>query len=122
MTLLEITIVICIMMAFVGTGLFVGSSIKDWRAGREAAESLRAVYTAQRMFLADNPSTPVANINQAQLIPYLPNRAAAMPTVTPLKGPALAFRVNVVPPVLTQGGSLYDPSGKANDNLWDVGE
>ena len=122
LTLIEISLVICILMALVGTGLYATGSIKDWRAGRDAAESLRHVYTAQRMFLADNPTVAVSTITQAQLIPYLPNKATAMPTVVPLKGSALTIKVNVSPPVLTQGGTTYDPSGKAGDNLWDVAE
>lgn len=122
MTLLEITVVICVMMGLVATGLYAGGSIKNWRAGREAAESLRHVYTAQRMYLADNPTVLPSTITQAQLIPYLPNKADAMPTVIPLKGTALTIKVDVVPPVLTQGGTTYDPSGKTGDNLWDVAE
>jgi type II secretory pathway pseudopilin PulG len=121
MTLIEITIVLCVLMALIGTGLYVGGSIKTWRAGRSAAEALRSVHTAQRMFLADNPTVPVANITAQQIIPYLPDRAVALPTISPLKGAALTIRVNSVPPVLLQGGSVYDPSGSATDNLWDVG-
>lgn len=122
LTLIEMTLVICVLMTLVGVGLYTGGAIKNWRAGRTAGETLRSVYSAQRMFLADNPTVPVANITAAQLIPYLPDRAQAMPTVTPLSGAALTIRVNVSPPVLTQGGNTYDPSGKPADNLWDVGE
>ncbi|WAC21561.1 type II secretion system protein [Luteolibacter sp. SL250] len=122
LTLIEITIVLCVLMALIGTGLYVGGSIKTWRAGREAAEALRTVYSAQRMYLADNPTVAKESITREQLIPYLPDRATAMPTVKPLKGNALSIRVTVIPPVLVQGGSVYDPSGSSTDNLWDVGE
>jgi len=122
LTLLEMTLVICVLMALVGTGVFVGGSIKNWRAGREAGETLRTVYTAQRMFLADNPTVAVTSITSAQLIPYLPNRVTVMPTVKPLSGAELSFRLTTSPPVLMQGGNVYDPSGRSNDNLWDVGE
>lgn len=122
LTLLEITIVIGILMALIGTGLYASGSIKRWRAGREAAEALRSVYSAQRMFLADNPTAQVSTITAAQIIPYLPNKATTMPTVAPLSGAALTIKVNVSPPVFLQGSNTYDPSGKPNDNLWDVGE
>ncbi|RYD38014.1 MAG: hypothetical protein EOP87_02390 [Verrucomicrobiaceae bacterium] len=122
LTLIEITIVLCVLMVLIGTGLYVGGSIKTWRAGREAAETLRTVHSAQRMFLADNPTVAVANITAAQVIPYLPNRANAMPTVRPVKGSALTIRVSAMPPVLLQGSTIYDPSGNPSDNLWDVGE
>jgi type II secretory pathway pseudopilin PulG len=121
LTLIEITIVLCVLMALIGTGLYVGGSIKTWRAGREAAEALRSVHSAQRMFLADNPTVAAANITPDHIIPYLPDRATAMPTVRPLKGTALTIRVTAIPPVLVQGGSVYDPSGSSTDNLWDVG-
>jgi len=121
LTLIEMTIVICVLMALIGTGLYVGGSIKTWRAGRDAGEKLRAVYSAQRMYLADNPTVNTANITAANLIPYLPDRANAMPTVAPLKGSALTIRVSVVPPVLLQGNTPYDPSGSTSDNLWDAG-
>lgn len=123
MTLIELSIVLCILMALVGTSLLVTSKISDWRRGREAAETLRSVYAAQRMFLADNPSVAVTAITPAQLIPYLPNKAIAMPTVTSLTGQQLAIKVDVSPPVVNGGANIaYDPSKSRSDNLWDVGE
>jgi predicted lipoprotein len=74
------------------------------------------------MFLADNPTTLVANITAAQLIPYLPNQATAIPTVKALTGVTMTIRVNVNPPNINNGsGGIYDPSGSSNDSLWDVG-
>lgn len=121
LTLIEITIVLCVLMALIGTGLYVGGSIKTWRAGRDAAEALRSVHSAQRMFLADNPTVEVANITAAQIIPYLPDKATALPVVKPLRGSALTIRISNMPPVLLQGSTVYDPSGSSTDNLWDVG-
>jgi hypothetical protein len=75
------------------------------------------------MFLADNPTVAVSAITTSNIVPYLPNRATTMPTVTSLTGTTLSIRVNVSPPVVNGGGSTtYDPSGKSNDSLWDVGE
>ena len=132
LTLLEMTIVILVLLALTRIGLFTSTKMDEWKLGRAASETLRSVYSAQRMYLADNPMTQVADLTEAMLIPYLPNRnpAAAAPatlvaafeTVKPLKGAALTFNIVVSPPQFTQGGVQYDPSGGATDSLWDVGE
>ena len=122
-TLLEMTIVIMVMMTLLGTGLFVSSQFGNWKLGRAASEELRTVYSAQRMYLADNPTASVSAITNNNLVPYLPNRATSMPTVKSLTGTTLSIRVNVSPPNINNGsGGVYDPSGKSNDSLWDVGQ
>ena len=121
-TLLEMTVVIMVLLALIGMGLYSSTKYSDWKKARAASESLRDVYSAQRMYLADNPTVAVASLTTAVLVPYLPNNLAAMPTVTSLTGTPLTFRVTVSPPVLLSGGAVYDPSGSPNDSLWDVGE
>jgi len=121
-TLIEMSIVICVLLALMSTGLYFGSKIKEWQAGKEAAEQLRGVYAAQRMYLADHPTTLVANLAAVNLIPYLPNNPGAMPTIHSLEDEELDIDVTVSPPVLTSGDAVYDPSGSPNDSLWDVGE
>lgn len=122
-TLLEMTVVIMVLISLISTGLFVSRKMDDWQRGREAAETLRSVYSAQRMFLADNPTRTVASLTAAELIPYLPMGGTAMPTVKSLANTNLAIIVNVSPPVVNAGtGTTYDPSGSSTDSLWDVGE
>ena len=122
-TLVEMTVVIMVMMTLLGTGLYVSKQYGNWQLGRTAAEDLRTVYSAQRMYLADNPTTVVTNITVSQIIPYLPNRATAMPTVKSLTGATLSIRVNTTPPNIEDGsGGVYDPSGSTSDSLWDVGQ
>ena len=133
-TLLEMTIVILVMLALVGIGVFSSRKMDEWRMGRAAAEVLRAVHTAQRMYLADNPTTLVANLTEAMLIPYLPNVSSPVPaTLVAALGTtrsmgssptALAFSFNVanVTPFFTLSGLRYDPSGSFTDLLWDVGQ
>jgi len=122
-TLIEMTLVMMVLLALVGTGFFVSSKITQWRLGREASETLRLVYSAQRMYLADNPTVNVSNITNSLIIPYMPNRATTIPTVKSLTGANLTIMVNVSPPVINGGGgAIYDPSGKPRDSLWDVGE
>lgn len=112
-----------VLLTLLGTGLFVSSQFGNWQLGRAAAEELRTVYSAQRMFLADNPTAVVTNITTAQIIPYLPTRATVMPTVTSLTGTTLSIRVNVTPPnINNDSGGIYDPSASPNDSLWDVGQ
>lgn len=121
-TLVEMTVVIMVMMTLMASGLYVSKQFGNWQMGRTASEDLRAVYAAQRLYLADNPTATVSAITTAKIVPYLANRATALPTVKSLQGTTLAIRVNVTPPNINNGsGGVYDPSGSTNDSLWDVG-
>jgi hypothetical protein len=112
-----------LLMALLKIGLFTSSKLDQWKLGRTASEALRAVYTAQRMYLADNPTVSVSDIASADLIPYMPNNAPTIPTVKSLTGTDLTIILNVSPPVINAGsGVTYDPSGSNQDSLWDVGE
>ncbi len=122
-TLLEMTIVIMVLLALVKVGLFTSAKMDEWKLGRAASETLRSVYSAQRMYLADNPTVAVTDITTALVIPYLPNNVTVMPTVKSMTGANLSILVNVSPPVINVGtGVAYDPSGSNKDSLWDVGE
>ena len=122
-TLLEMTVVILLLLTLISVGVYTGNGIGEWKLGREAGETLRSVHTAQRMFLADRPTTTVSSITAADLLPYMPNNPTAMPTVESLEGNQLPIVVNVTPPVIDGGGgAAYDPSGKDDDSLWDVGQ
>ena len=122
-TLVEMSIVIMVMMALLGTGLYVSSQYGNWQLGRVASEDLRSVYAAQRQFLADNPTATVSSITTGQIVPYLASRATAIPTVKSIQGATLNIRVNVSPPNINDGaGGIYDPSGSSTDSLWDVGQ
>jgi predicted lipoprotein len=112
-----------VLISLISTGLFVNTKMSEWKLGRSASETLRQVYSAQRMFLADNPTRLVSSITATDVIPYLPNNATALPTVKSLTGASLGILVNVSPPVINAGtGVSYDPSGSNRDSLWDVGE
>jgi prepilin-type N-terminal cleavage/methylation domain-containing protein len=122
-TLLEMTIVILVLLLLVKVGLSSSNKLDQWKLGRTASETLRTVYSAQRMYLADNPTTNVTSLTSALILPYMPNNAATMPTVKSLTGSTLSVLVNVSPPFINAGsGVRYDPSGSFTDSLWDVGE
>jgi type II secretory pathway pseudopilin PulG len=122
-TLVELSIVLMVLLTLIGTSLFVSKKIGEWRLGRTASETLREVYSAQRMFLSDNPTRLVSSITATDVIPYLPNGGTALPTVKSLTGTQLGILVNVSPPIINNGsGVAYDPSGNTRDSLWDVGE
>ena len=122
-TLLEMTVVILVLLALIKIGLFTSGKMDEWKLGRAASEQLRAVYVAQRMYLADNPTVSVTDLTNALILPYMPNNITVMPTVKPLSGANLSIIVNVSPPVVNAGsGQTYDPSGSTKDSLWDVGE
>ena len=117
------SLVIGILIALVSSGFYVGSKLGSWRLGRAAAENLRTVYAAQRMYLADHPTTAVNTLTPALLIPYLPGGATELPKVTALDDAQLSILVTVSPPVVDGGGGRpYDPSGSPNDGLWDIGK
>jgi len=78
------------------------------------------VKAAQLMYLADYPSTPVANLTQALLLPYMPN--GNWPILPSLNGAVPTINCAVFPPVAVLGGTNYDPSGTTTDGLWDVGQ
>lgn len=123
-TLLEVTTVIVILLIFMRLGLYSSSKIDQWKLGRNASETLRSVHSAQRMYLADNPTTNVSTLTPAMILPYLPpGNVTTMPTVKSLTGANLSITVSVSPPIINNGaGVAYDPSGKTNDSLWDIGE
>ena len=121
--MVELTVVILIMMTLVGTSIMASGGYKKAMLAREATEALRTVFTAQRLYLSDNPLVSVSSLTSTALIPYLPNRATAIPTVKSLNGTTLAIKFTVFPPVINNGsGGTYDPSGNPKDSLWDVGE
>jgi prepilin-type N-terminal cleavage/methylation domain-containing protein len=121
-TLLEMTVVIMILLALASIGLFASTKYTQWQTGRTASEDLRNVYSAQRLYLADNPTAVVANITEANIIPYLANGATTLPIVKSLANESLTINVSVTPPVFQKGTNVYDPSGDSRDSLWDVGE
>lgn len=121
--MIELTLVIMVLLSFASATLFFAGNIREWRKGKVASESLRSVYAAQRGFLADNPRRTLASLTAAELYPYLPSGATSFPSVENLDGDSLSYNINVSPPVLTgSGGDTYDPSGKSDDSLWDVGK
>jgi type II secretory pathway pseudopilin PulG len=122
-TLIEMSLVIFLLIALMTTGLYFSSAIGDWKRGRDASEVLRAAYVAQRTYLADYPTTDVSTLTRAKILGYLPQSPASFPTILSLDDRVLQVKVSVSPPVADNGdGTAYDPSGKPNDSLWDVGE
>ncbi|MGB6221987.1 hypothetical protein [Haloferula sp.] len=117
------TIVIMVLLALVSMGTLGTRGIEKWQAGKEASETLRSVYIAQRTYLADNPTAPLSSLTEAKLLPYIPNRRADFPKIKGLDKALRSINVNVSPPVVKDSsGTTYDPSGSPNDSLWDVGE
>lgn len=122
-TLIELSLVITILIALMTTGIFFSSAIGDWNAGRLASETLRSVYVAQRTYLADHPTTRLSSLTESNLLPYMPDQSPTFPKVKGLDSTLRSININVSPPVVKDSsGTTYDPSGKSNDSLWDVGE
>ncbi len=120
-TLIELTVVIGVILILVGIAIPVTNAYRDWQTGISAGERLQAVYTAQRLYLSDFPTTDVTTLIPANIIPYLPDNAPALPVVQDLNGNPLAFNIAISPPIyLDAAGVLYDPT-PAGDGQWDVG-
>jgi len=120
-TLVELTVTISMLMILVGVVVAVGiGPYTAYSNGRQAGEALRAVKAAQLMYLADNPTTAVSTLTQAQLQPYLPN--GAWPTLPKVGSQQPTINCTVFPPVAVLSGGTYDPSGSPTDGLWDVGQ
>ena len=121
-TLIELTVVIAVLLSMIGTTMYFGGNMNAWKKGKEASESLRSVYAAQRGFLADNPRRTLASLAATELVPYLPNQSGAMPVIKSLDEVTLSIDVTKSPPICrAPDGTAYDPSPSINDSLWDVG-
>ena len=125
-TLIELTVVIMVLIAMVGAGLYYTNAMSEWKYGKDAGEKLRTVYAAQKSYLADNPTVVITSLSTSEaasrILPYMPTPETSLPTVKTKDGnTTLTIKANVSPPVADSGGAAYDPSGKTDDGLWDVG-
>lgn len=130
-TIIEITVVLAVLLVLIGIFVYSYGGYQDWKKGSEAGTRLRAVYAAQRTYLAEHPTVQVADVTAADIIPYLSGGAGFLTTAKPtvadleaadlvvedLDGNSLVIIVSTSPPTITGD---YDPSGK-DDGLWDVG-
>ena len=126
-TLIEMTVVILVLITLISISVSGVSSYRAWKDGTQAAQILRNVYNAQRNYLSENPTVTVANLTPAVIIPYLSENASgsnqtinAIPTME-LDGVVYTVNLTVSPPVFSNGGTAFDPSGAPDDGLWDVG-
>lgn len=121
LTLVEISLVIALMLGLASLATFSVGNITEWKKAREAGESLRSVYLAQKSYLADHPAKDVSTLTSDDILPYMPNKVGALPVVKSTEDTALTIKVTVIPPVFQKAGIDYDPSDSGNDSLWDVG-
>jgi type II secretory pathway pseudopilin PulG len=120
-SLIELSFVMFLMVSLaVGMGFGV-TSVQKWKKGKNGSLALQAVYSAQRAYMADHPTADIETVTSAQLQSYLPEGWTSMPTVPGLSDESLTVDFTVMPPTLLSGTSVYDPSGKPDDGLWDTG-
>ncbi len=120
-SLIELSFVMVLMVSLsFGMGFGV-TSVQKWKKGKNASLALQAVYAAQRAYMADHPTADIATVSSSQLQAYLPQGWPTMPVVAGLDNEELTLDYTVMPPQLLMGTSAYDPSGKADDGLWDTG-
>ncbi len=119
LTLIEMTLVLAIMLSLTMVIYYSLGGMDKWKMAKAASEDLRVVYMAQKTFMADNPTNSVSALTATDLIPYLPNGLAAIPTIEKLDGSSVGITLTVMPPVVA---GPYDPSANTDDGLWDVGK
>ena len=121
-SLIEVSLVIALIIslsAFVDISV---SAVQNWQLGKNASLSLQAVYSAQRSYMADHPTSDISSITATQLQSYLPQGWSSMPVFVGTKNEQLTLNYTVMPPRLLNGNNVYDPSGKSDDGLWDLGK
>jgi type II secretory pathway pseudopilin PulG len=120
-TLIEISLVIGLMLGLTALGGFSYAMVRNWNKAKNASLALQAVYSAQRSYMADNPTADITEIDADTLLPYLPTGWSEMPTATSLTDTTLTLDFRVMPPVFLAGATPYDPSNSTKDGLWDIG-
>src|ERR1700751_189879 len=120
-TLVELSVTIAVILILAGIVTISVKPFVAYRDGTAAGEAHRSVKAAQLMYLADNPSTAITALTQANLLPYMPKgKWPTLPSVNGQTPPTINF--NVFPPVAWLNNNPYDPSGSTTDGLWDVGQ
>ena len=56
-SLIEVTLVIGIMLTIASIITYSVGTLNEWKEGRTASENLKAVYVAQKSYLADHPTS-----------------------------------------------------------------
>ena len=122
LTIVEMTVVILVLLTLIGISMYSMRGYREWQRGSEGSRVLRIVYNAQRTYLAEHPTESVSSLTAEKIIPYLSGNLSALPTAKALDSSVLSVNVSVSPPVLLDNEDIeYDPSGDADDGLWDVG-
>jgi prepilin-type N-terminal cleavage/methylation domain-containing protein len=120
LTLVELSVTIAVILILAGAASLSVKPYLAYRDGRAAGEMLRAVKAAQLMYLSDNPATPVANLTQPLLSPYMPN--GAWPILPLVNGQQPTIDCTQFPPVAVLNGATYPPPPAKTDGLWNVGQ
>ena len=115
LTLIELTVVIVILLALVGASMYALGGYKEYKLRMKAETALRAVYTAQRSYLADHPNADPSTISDADVKKYMSDGFNDFPVVKDADGNILTYDLTQSPPVFAN-----DPSGDDKDGKWDL--
>lgn len=117
LTIIEMTLVLAVMLSMSAVVYYSLGGIDKWKKGKSAAESLRVVYMAQKIYLADNPTANISDLTEADLVPYMANGATSIAPVEDYPSSTQTIDWTVMPPTVG-----IDHSGALDDGLWDVGK
>lgn len=116
-TLMELTLVISIIVLLSSIVTVGVSYYRNWTTGAQAGEDLKAVYQAQKLYLADNPTELPRNLTWDLIKPYYPGVApAAAPTITGSDDKPYDINFDKMPPT-----SAYGDKTGPGDSIWDTG-
>ena len=118
MTIIEMSVTLALMIGLAGIIAFSFGGYREWKLGKEASSALQGVYVAQKALLADQPTLELAQVQENDLIPYLPGGDDSIPQVESLDGSMMSIDFSVMPPVVSGN---YDPSPATDDGVWDIG-
>ncbi len=114
-TLIELTVVILVLLTLVGASMYALGGYKEYKLRMKAETALRAVYTAQRSYLADHPNVDPSTITKDDVKKYMSDGSDDFPVVKDADGNTLTYDLTKSPPVFSN-----DPSGDDKDGKWDL--
>lgn len=120
-TLIELSLIIAVLLILISASTLSVTAYQNWKKGLEAGETLKAVYQAQKLYLADKPTTTSGELTWEKISSYHPNAKPGVvltkPQVVDLDGGKHDISFDVMPPTSAYG----DPTGPG-DSLWDAGK
>ena len=119
-------VILAILLVAIVSGTIMKRNTSSSKADAfKVGQILRQVQQAQRAYLIDHASEGLTVADLAASAAdfqanYFPG--GVLPELPSIEGATLTINFTVQPPVVTNGGTTYDPSASTSDGQWDVGQ